>query len=122
MTLGARGDGSGLPDGLQGHIDAMNAADPVRNLRIFMAPDEALVDAGEVWRPSWPDQIGGFRVPRRMDMQMINSSAPARNGLSNIPTKTGPPIFARHDWFAARGRCAISSGRNAATTPGSTPP
>ena len=62
---------------IQVYLDATDTegdGDYVRNVQVFREEDEALVDAGEIWRPTYLDQIGQFRVVRAMDLTGTNGS------------------------------------------------
>lgn len=64
----------GTPDALQINLYGIDPTDPIRNIRVYRAEDAELIDAGAVWRPSYLDQVGEFRMIRVMDLQGTNSS------------------------------------------------
>ena len=100
IRLGTTADGTTEP--LQLHVFASDAEDPLRNIRIYRAEDAALVEAGEVWRPSYLDQVGQFRMIRVMDLQGTNSSEVAewdagREGMDRASWSGSAPLAAAVD-------------------------
>ncbi|MEM9795012.1 MAG: hypothetical protein AAF919_00885 [Pseudomonadota bacterium] len=96
-----RSDGSGQPNGLQVYLDQIGPSG-FDNLRVFRAEDEARVLAGEIWRPTYLDQVGQFRVVRPMDMLGTNSSDvvdwdPAAEGLQRAIWADRAPMAAALD-------------------------
>lgn len=68
-------------------VTGMTASDPVRNLKVFKASNEALLDAGEVWDPRYLDMVRRHSgMIRTMDHQRINFNYATR-AYADIPSE-----------------------------------
>jgi hypothetical protein len=56
------------------NTDPNKTGDYLRDFEVYRLQDEALVKAGEIWRPEYLDKVGDFRVLRTMDLQQTNSN------------------------------------------------
>ncbi|WP_103332144.1 hypothetical protein [Pseudotabrizicola formosa] len=79
------------------HVDAVDAADPIRDIVILREDRAALLAAGQIFNPDWLARLRGVKTIRLMDWMRTNDSPLAR--LEDRPkpddytwTRRGAPI------------------------------
>ena len=79
------------------HLDAIDAADPIRDIVIVRADRAALLAAGQIFNPDWLARLRGVKTIRLMDWMRTNDSPLAR--LEDRPkpgdytwTRLGAPV------------------------------
>lgn len=79
------------------HLDAIDAADPIRDIVIVRADRAALLAGGQIFNPDWLARLRGVKTIRLMDWMRTNDSPLAR--LEDRPkpedytwTRLGAPI------------------------------
>lgn len=69
-------------------VTNMSASDPVRNLKIFKASNESLLNAGEIFDPRYLSNVRQMSgMIRSMDMQATNGNSATR-AYSDIPSES----------------------------------
>ncbi len=71
--------------GIQICITATDAANPVRNIRLYAPGDSALADAGEVFNPAFLARLQGHSALRFMDWQKTNDSTQTNFARRSLP-------------------------------------
>ncbi|MFN4131345.1 MAG: hypothetical protein ACK4GC_16235, partial [Paracoccaceae bacterium] len=62
------------------HLDAIDAADPIRNIVIVREDRAALLAAGQIFNPDWLARLRGVKTIRLMDWMRTNDSTLSRLG------------------------------------------